>query len=88
MSSSDSVWNSGGESSDSQCAQGEQMMVPEAPVEAWRSALENKTLTSKDLIDYFKLATPFLFLLESAQNPADLGECCNNGNRRNDSEST
>lgn len=31
-------------------------------------------LAPKDLIDFFKQAAPPLFLLESARNPADLGE--------------
>lgn len=36
--------------------------------------LREKVLTPKDLIDFFKQAAPPLFLLESARNPADLGE--------------
>ena len=48
--------------------------VPPAPVDLWRKHLEEQRLVAKDIISYFKLATPPLVLLESARNPADLGE--------------
>lgn len=61
-------------SSDGQGSEGS-AVVPVAPLDVWRSQLQEKTLSPKDLIEYFKVATPPLFLYESARNPADLGEC-------------
>lgn len=48
--------------------------IPEADVAEWTSRLRAKTLSPKDLIDFFKGATPPLFLVDSARNPSDLGE--------------
>lgn len=66
-------------SSDSQSGEGSsseavEQPIPEAPIDLWRSQLQDKRLSPKDLIEFFKQATPPLFLLESARNPADLGE--------------
>lgn len=48
--------------------------IPEADVAEWRRQLQANTLSPKDLIDFFKGATPPLFLVDSARNPSDLGE--------------
>lgn len=68
-------------SSDSQSGEGASEPVDQssttpvlAPVDVWRTQLQEQTLTPKDLIDFFKQAAPPLFLLESARNPAELGE--------------
>lgn len=71
MSSSSSTDSQSGEGSVSEAID---QTVPIAPVDLWRSQLKEQVLSHKDLIDFFKQATPPLFLLECARDPADLGE--------------